>query len=53
MFIVLETNTGDEGEALEISTLVPEMNVLKTHVQTSATHTQLATSDFQTDLMLR
>ena len=39
--------------ALETNTLVLELNSLKTLVRTSATHTQLATSDFQTDLMLR
>ena len=33
-----------------MNTLVLEMNVLKTRAQTSATHTQLPTSDFQTNL---
>ena len=30
-----------------------ETNALKTSIRISATHTQLATSDFQTDLMSR
>ena len=34
----------------EMNTLVLEMKGLKTCVQTSATHTQLATSNFQTEL---
>ena len=38
---------------LEMNTLVLETNVLKTRVQTSVTHTKLATSNFQTNLMLR
>ena len=51
MPFVLEMNT----LVLEMNTLVLEMNVLKMHVQISATHThtQLATSYFQTDLSCR
>ena len=37
--------------ALVKNTLVPEMNAMETCVQTSATYTQLATSDFQTTYM--
>ena len=59
--MVLETNTfGAGGEcvlswrqmhfALETNTLVLEMDTLKTRIRTSATHTQLATSDFQQTL---
>ena len=41
--------------ALEMKTLALERNMLKKHLQTSATHThtQLATSNFQTEFMLR
>ena len=35
--------------ALETNTLVLESNMLKTCIRSSATHTQLATSDFQTE----
>ena len=39
--------------ALKMNSLVLETNVLDTRVQTSATHSQQATSDFQTDLISR
>ena len=39
--------------ALVMKTLVLETNTLQMHIQTSATQTQLVTSDFQTELILR
>ena len=39
--------------ALVTNTSVLETNKLKMHIQTSPTNTQLATSDFQTELVLR
>ena len=47
--VVLETNTF----GWRWTRFVLETNELKTSVRTSATHTQLATSDFQTDLRSR
>ena len=45
----LETN----AFKLEMNTLVLETNALKTRILASATHTQLATSKFQTKFMSR
>ena len=46
-FLALETNALE----LEMKTLALGTNALKTRVQASVTHTQLATSEFQTKFM--